>query len=308
MEHSIIIDGFAWGGDGSHAGLGVGWDEVDIGPSKNWLFVNLATSRQGTHQEFVNDDRKGLMTFIGTRPFGNTKNKWINGFEVGFGYQAHSQDRPENLAGADGVSEIRVRNVERRGRFLLFQPDSGAIPGNGSDQNFGHGFSWVAIPGMKWTIGPYMFRAVWVKTQYAGKQDTFRGIEGQGWTIDHQIFLWSPKGFLTGSQTTPNSIMFSWGFERADMNCGRGCDASGGNGSSPFHANTVINRETALWWWIRPSFGLGMWHHWWTSSNTPVHTQVASGCKKNFAAADSGKSDSRTCDFYSFNTGIRFRW
>jgi len=164
------------------------------------------------------------------------------------------------------------------------------------------------MPGLKWRVGPYMFRAVWVKTQYEGKQDTFRGVEGQGWTIDHQIFLWSPKGFLTGSQTTPNSIMFSWGFERADMNCGRGCDASGGRGSNAFHANTVLNRETALWWWIRPSLGLGVWHHWWTSSNTPVRTQVASGCKKNFAAADSGKSDSRECDFYSFNTGLRVRW
>ena len=302
MEHSIIFDGFAWGGDGSHAGAGVGWEDVDIGPSKAELYVNWASSRQGTHQEFVNDDRKGLMMFAGVKPFANVKNKWIQGLDIGFGYQAMSQNRPENMDGANGVSEVRVRNVERRGRFNLWFPD------NGFDQNFGHGWSWIAVPGMKWEVGPYMLRAVWLKSQYRGKQDGFRGVEGQGWTIDNQIFLWSPKGFFTGSQTTPNSIMFSWGFERGDMNCGRGCDASGGNGTNAFHANTVLNRETALWWWVRPSLGVGMWWHYWTAKNTPVNTQVATGCKSNIAAANSGKSDSRECSWHSLNTGLRVRW
>jgi hypothetical protein len=314
VEHSIILDGFGWGGDGSHSGLGLGWDEVDIGPSKNWLFINLAASRQGTHQEFVNDDRKGLMTFIGTQPFGNVKNKWIQGFEVGFGYQAHSQNRPENMQGAGGVQEIRVRNAERRGRFDLFRPSSTTLAGAATsvcdgetcDQNFGNGWSQVFIPGFKWTIGPYMLRAVAIKTQFAGKQDGMGGIEGKGWTVDNQIFLWSPKGFLTGSQTTPHSIMLSWGFERGDMDCGTGCDASPGAGS--FHSNTVLNRETALWYWIRPSFGVGMWHHWWTSSNTPVNTQVGTGCKDSIQEATAGKGASRKCDFHSFNTGIRYRW
>ncbi len=40
MEHSIIVDGFAWGGDGSHAGAGIGWEGIDIGPSKFELYVN----------------------------------------------------------------------------------------------------------------------------------------------------------------------------------------------------------------------------------------------------------------------------
>jgi hypothetical protein len=100
--------------------------------------------------------------------------------------------------------------------------------------------------------------------------------------------------------------MFSVGFERGDMTCGAGCDASPGAGS--FSSNKVLNREAALWWWIRPSLGLGTWAHWWTSANTPVRTQVASGCKNNIAAAEAGKGAGRECDFYSFNTGIRFRW
>ena len=31
------------------------------------------------HQEFVNDDRKGLMMFFGVKPFANIKYKWIKG-------------------------------------------------------------------------------------------------------------------------------------------------------------------------------------------------------------------------------------
>jgi hypothetical protein len=151
-----------------------------------------------------------------------------------------------------------------------------------------------------------MIRAVWVKTQYEGRDDGLGGIEGTGWTIDNQIFLWSPKGFFTGSQTTPNSIMFSAGFERADMTCGQGCDASPGAGA--FHSNTVLNREVALWWWIRPSLALGTWGHWWTTANTPVNTQVASGCRDNIGEATAGKGAGRGCNFYSVNTGLRFRW
>ena len=122
MEHSIIIDGFAWGGDGSHAGAGLGWEGVEVGPGEVDLFLNFASSRQGTHQEFVNDNRKGVMLYAGAKPFANLKNKWISGFEFGVGYQGHSLDRPENSLDDTGGTEIRVRNVERRGRQDLFRP------------------------------------------------------------------------------------------------------------------------------------------------------------------------------------------
>ena len=129
---------------------------------------------------------------------------------------------------------------------------------------------------------------------------------GRGFTIDNQIFLWSPKGFLTGSQTTPNSVMLSFGFERADMGCGRGCDASPGAGA--FHSQTVLNRETALWYWVAPSFGVGMWWHHWTSSNTPIRTQVGVGCKDSITDATAGKGAGRSCTWDSVNTGLRLRW
>jgi hypothetical protein len=308
-EHSIILDGFAWGGDGSHAGMGLGWEGVDIAGGEYDLFVNFASSQQGTWQEFINTDRKGIMTYIGGKPFSEMKSKWLSGLEIGFGYQAQSIDRPQN-AGEDGAgaTEVRVRNTERRGRQDLWRPGVISQPTSLNDtQNVGGGWGQVFIPGLKWTVGPYMFRYAYVTTRYQSTDPGVgSGVWGRGWTLDNQIFLWSPKGFLTGSQTTPNSVMFSWGFERAVMDCGRACDASPSTGT--FHHQQVTNRETALWYWIQPSLGVGMWSHWWTTTNTPYRTQVAVGCKDSRAAALAGKGVSRTCDFVSLETGLRYRW
>jgi hypothetical protein len=153
-----------------------------------------------------------------------------------------------------------------------------------------------------------MTRFVYVTTRYENR-DPGRGsgLWGRGWTIDHQLMLWSPKGFFTGSQTTPNTVQVSFGFERAMMDCGNACDASPGGGAA-YHHQQVTNREVALWYWLRPSLGVGMWWHWWTTSNTPLATQVASGCKDSTAEATAGKGTSRSCDIYSLNTGLRFRW
>jgi len=324
-EHSIIFDGFQWGGDGSHAGAGLGWEGVDIGPGEYDLFLNLATMRQNSWQEFTNDDRKGIMMYIGGKPFSDMKSKWLSGLEMGVGYQGQSLDRPSNSIDDDSGVEIRVRNTERRGRQDLFRPaavgqqTANCVDGTCSAQNVGSGWAQMFAPGLKWTVGPYMFRALYITTRYSninkGTDSTLNttgtnnirgaGMWGRGFTLDHQIFLWSPKGFLTGSQTTPNSVMMSFGFERADMNCGRGCDASPSTGS--FHSQTVLNREAALWYWLQPSLGVGMWWHYWTTANTPIRSQVAVGCANNITDA-TNQTSSKSCSWHSLETGLRYRW
>jgi len=332
-EHSIIFDGFAWGGDGSHAGAGLGWEGVDIGPGEYELYLNYITMRQNTYQEFTNDDRKGIMMYIGGKPFSDMKSKWISGLEIGLGYQAQSLDRPSNSLDDDSGVEIRVRNTERRGRQDLFRPgavgqatancvneDADSGSGSCSAQNVGSGWASMFAPGLKWTVGPYFFRAVYITTRYAnvnkGTDSTTNvtgtnnirgaGMWGRGFTLDHQLVLWSPKGFFTGSQTTPNTVIVSYGFERADMNCGRGCDASPSTGA--FHSQSVINNETALWYWLQPSLGVGMWYHHWSTANTPIRSQVGVGCKDNITDASAGKGASRSCSWNSLETGLRFRW
>ena len=40
---------------------------------------------------------------------------------------------------------------------------------------------------------------------------------GHDFLIGHDLFLWSPKGFLTGSANTPGSILVGTHFERTDV-------------------------------------------------------------------------------------------
>ena len=44
---------------------------------------------------------------------------------------------------------------------------------------------------------------------------------GKDWLIGHDLFLWSPKGFLTGTANTPGSILVGTHFERTDVSCYR---------------------------------------------------------------------------------------
>jgi hypothetical protein len=293
LEHHMVLTGFDWGGDGSHAGAGLAWEDIDIGPGEYSLFINWASSKQGTHQEFVNSDRKGVLLFAGAKPFSKTKSKWIEGFEVGFGYQGQSTN--------NGDTTIRVRNHERRGRLELFR-----LGTSGTSGNVGDGWGQVFIPGVRWRVGPYMIRAVWFKTEFEGRNDGLRGVTGSGWNISNQLFVWSPKGLLTGSSSTPHSLLIGWDFERGDMDCGVGCDAAHFAGT--FNSNTILNRELGVWYFIRRSFRVGAWWHWYEAKNTPVVTQVATGCKGDIVKANAGKGAGRECDWHSLNLGIQYHW
>lgn len=289
LEHNMVLGWGDWGGDGSHAGLGLIWDRVAFGPGDFRLSLNLATSQQGTHREFIDTDRKGLMTFFGVRPFSKIKNKWIQGLEFGIGYQGHSID---SFVGRD----FEIATHERRSDIVLAA----------ASDDVGDGWSYVVVPGMRWRIGPYMIRGNWHKTQTEGRDDQNRGLDGKGWNISNQIFLWSQKGFLTGSPSTPGSLLLGFDFERVDVECGGACDLDFNN--TGFKRQTVLNRELALWYWIRPGLRIGTWAHFWRASNTPPDVATAVGCKKSFSSADSGKSSSRTCEWWTANLGIQWSW
>ena len=306
MEHGTILEAFGWGGAGSHAGAGLGWEAVAIGPGEYELYLNYASSQQETHFDFQPSDRKGIMAFIGGKPFSKIKNKWLSGLDIGLGYQGHSLDRPENHDPSEGGYRVRLRDNERKTRATYWEP--GGLSSGDSEQNVGKGWADVLIPGVKWTVGPYFFRAVYLSTRFANVNNppSGRGIWGTGWTIDHQLNLWSPKGWFTGGPRNNNSIVAAFGFERAVVDCGRGCDASPGSGS--FHHNQITEKSVALWYWVNRGLGVGMWWTQWTSTNTPYRTQVTNGCKDNRTDALAGKGVSRSCTAHALNTGLRFFW
>ena len=93
--------------------------------------------------------------------------------------------------------------------------------------------------------------------------------------------MWSPKGFLTGSATTPGSILFGTHFERAniDIDCtnkstvggangGINCAATGIGGTiTQFHRNTVLLREWDLWYVLAPRMNVGVNILWYNATN-----------------------------------------
>jgi hypothetical protein len=95
--------------------------------------------------------------------------------------------------------------------------------------------------------------------------------------IGHDLFLWSPKGFLTGSANTAGSILVGTHFERVDMeagcngNTGITCAsvvAAGGNAMlNQFHRNRILLREVDLWYFVAPRMSIGINWLWYDASN-----------------------------------------
>jgi hypothetical protein len=295
MEHHFIFGVGNFSGTGSHAGMGLHWDRVPVGSGDASLFLNLATSSGGTHMEFLDSDRKQLRAWAGMRPFSKMKDsKWISGLEFGVGLQGGAVDR------FDGLGDGELATHEERGSQVLF-----------AFSDVGSGWSYILIPGVKWRVGPYQLRAQYFTSRTEGRDDDFRGIWGRGFEVSQQVFLWSPKGFFTGSASTPGSLLLGFAFERGDAQCGvPGCSEAHftSAGASNVQRITILNREIGLWYWVRRGLSIGTWWHYWHASNTPVNTQVAVGCKSNITSAEAGKGSGRGCDWWSANVGMRYDW
>jgi len=96
--------------------------------------------------------------------------------------------------------------------------------------------------------------------------------KGRVWLIGHDLFLWSPKGFLTGSSSATGSVLVGTHFERTDISVG--CNGSTGipctGGHLPqFHRSRILLREWDLWVFIAPRMSVGASFLWYDASNLP---------------------------------------
>jgi hypothetical protein len=103
---------------------------------------------------------------------------------------------------------------------------------------------------------------------------------GHNFLIGHDLFLWSPKGFFTGSVNTPGSIYVGTHFERNDVSCTiPRCPSNINEGQ--FHRGTYLVREWDLWYFLAPrmSIGGGVW--WYDASNLTTTVQKNLGVNKH---------------------------
>ncbi|MGH7831641.1 MAG: hypothetical protein ACREP8_15860, partial [Candidatus Binatia bacterium] len=287
------------------------WEEVPVGPGDFTLFLGYRDRGVGfTNADVRDSDRKAANLSLNLRPFAKVKSKWIQGFEFMVGTYLQPIDGRACSVGDDAApfgpasgecgedneepNRLRIRTHERNGRVTLF--DTGDIIGSGLHH--------YTIPSMLWRIGPYSLRANVGFDRWEGKNDTLRGVRGRNFEIENGLWVWSPKGLLTGSPSTPGSVQLGWTFERVDVECGVGCDASPATGA--FHRNRILYRELFAAYWIRPALRAALWWGWYDTSNTPERTQLATGCKGSEAAA--GGDAGRSCDWHTINAGFNFRF
>jgi hypothetical protein len=224
-------------------------------------------------------DRKDFNQYISVFPFSQLKNKWLQGFMFEFGAWFCNVDQRQQAV--NGCSQFRVQDNGDAARQTLFTTGGNSV---------GEGLETGLTPGITWSIGPYRFRAMgafyqaedgnFTNTTPPGGVVAKRGKKrAHNFLIGHDLFLWSPKGFFTGSVNTPGSIYVGTHFERNDLSCAT--PRCGPINSGQFHRGTYLVREWDLWYFIAPRMSIGGGVHWYNASNLTTTVQKNLGINKN---------------------------
>ena len=263
--------GFNTGSAGS--GMTLTWDDrslqsIGIPGRISRLQVGMNAYAEGGDGAQVNTDRKDFHTYLSVEPMSQLKNKWLSGFLFEYGAWFCNSD---NRALENGCSRMRVRdNARGNGRQTLFDTGSNSV---------GDGLSVQHGPGILWSVGPYTLRAMRVGQTYEDRGTGTGGTaalgrgqkKGSVFLIGHDLFLWSPKGWLTGSATTTGSVLVGTHFERTDVSVG--CNGSTGIvcpttlNSGDFHRSRILLREWDLWYFVAPRMSVGGSVLWYDASN-----------------------------------------
>jgi hypothetical protein len=204
-------------------------------------------------------DRKDFNIYGNIQPFSQVKNKWISGFlfEVGTWF-CNVDKRDRNTTSVENACErIRLRDHGDAATQTIFDTGGGSIGG---------GLAFWVQPGLTWEVGPYKLRAV---AGFFGAEDdggTTGKKRANNWLIAHDLWLWSPKGFLTGSATTPGSVLVGTHFERNNASCENAAKCSGIN-SGDFHRTRVLLREWDIYYFMAPRMSVGFSLLWYDASN-----------------------------------------
>jgi hypothetical protein len=301
MDYDLLTRNF--GPNTGRAGWGYvfNWDDRSLsrigipGRIGRYEFA-MASVNEGDDNLSSFKDRKSFVQYISLFPFAELKNKWIQGFMFEFGAWFCNIDQRQTVD--NGCSRLRIQDNGDAGRQTLF--DTGA-------NSIGKGLATLLSPGITWEIGPYRLRAMGAFMQAAdgdfngcssvsttgsarpaGCTPDLRGKKrAHDWLVGHDLFLWSPKGWLTGSANIPGTVLVGTHFERTDVSCDppRCPPINGGQ----FHRGTYVIREWDLWYFIAPRMSIGGSLLWYDASNLTTTVQRALGVKHNGRVGGGGQ-------------------
>jgi hypothetical protein len=253
-------NGFNTGRAGS--GMVLNWDDRSLSsigiPGRIGRFqLSMAAIAEGDDGLQSNTDRKDFNAYMSLMPFSQVKNKWISGLTWEYGAWFCNAD---NRAASNGCDRYRVQDHGDGGRQTLFDSGAGSI---GDGLHVAHG------PGLVWAVGPYTLRTMGHFQTSEDRGGTRGKKNAHSFLIGHDLYLWSPKGFLTGSSTEPGSILVGTHFERVDMSVG--CKQFGCGASTTllgqFHRNRILLREWDLVYVLAPRMNVALNVLWYDAAN-----------------------------------------
>jgi len=264
-------------------GIVMNWDDRSLSgigiPGRIGRYqFGMASVGEGDDNLSSFTDRKDFVTYISLFPFSELKNKWLQGFMFEFGAWFCNVDQRATVD--NGCARFRIQDNGDAARQTLFDTGAGSV---------GEGLATFFMPGITWTVGPYRIRAVAGFAQAedgnfsappAGGAVALRGKKrGRDWLIGHDLFLWSPKGFLTGSANTPGSVYVGTHFERTDVSCAT--PRCGPINGGQFHRGTYTISEWDLWYFLAPRMSIGGGVTWYHASNLTTAVQKNLGINNN---------------------------
>jgi hypothetical protein len=244
----------------------------------------MASVNEGDDNLSSFKDKKSFVQYISIFPFSQLKDKWLQGFMFEMGAWFCNVDQrasqPGNVVN-NGCNRMRIQDNGDAGRQTLF--DTGA-------NSIGKGLFTALSPGITWEVGPYRLRAIGTFIQAADgnfSPGPIAQLQGKkrahDFLIGHDLFLWSPKGFLTGSANTPGSVLVGTSFQRTDISCkfppaGR-CNPATVNGGQ-FDSGHYVIREWDLWYFLAPRMSIGGGLMWYNASNLTTTVQQNLNCRR----------------------------
>ncbi len=269
-EYDILSrnNGFNTGRAGN--GFVLSWTNIPLSgigiPGRTRFQFVRATIGEGDDGLSSFKDTANYNTGIQIEPFTQLRNKWLSG--LGFSFNAFfcnnvtTNTNVSTLTIPDfGCSRSRIQDDGDGGRQTLF--DSGTISGRGQHVYLSSGFGWK--------VGPYQIHAIMGFNNYDGNQEIANPNhihnKSRNFLIGHELWLWSPKGVLTGDANTAGSVLFGTHFERADAWCNRAPGATPCANGSQYSRERVLVREWDLWYFLAPQASIGVNWEWWNASN-----------------------------------------
>jgi len=264
-EYDLLTRGNGFNTGRAGQGIVLNWDDRSLSgigiPGRIGKFqLGMSSIGEGDDGLASFTDRKDFNTYLSIQPMSEVKNKWVSGLTFEYGSWFCNVD---NRAAQNGCQSWSIQDHGDGARQTLF-----------TSGNYGDGLVVAHGPGLVWNVGPYTLRAM-RSFEFGEDRGGTRGNKrSNNFLIGHDLYLWSPKGFLTGSATTSNSILVGTHFERAngEIKCngssGIPCAATGIGGTvTQFHRNRILLREWDLWYVIAPRMNVGVNVLWYDAAN-----------------------------------------